>query len=77
MSSILDHMSLKEWCADLFALADLVADWRVEGIYASIAPADRSRTSSTAMKALAPGVTGCPVHHRTTLRLALYGGQLG
>lgn len=73
MSSILDYMTLEERRADLFALADMVADWMVEGLFASGAAADRvERELRRHVKALAPEWPAARVRDRTRLRLALF-----
>jgi hypothetical protein len=78
MSSILDYMTLEERRADLFALADLVADWMVEGIYASGVPAEKVEMELRRhVKALAPEWPAARVRDRTRLRLALYVGGIG
>jgi hypothetical protein len=75
MSSILDYMMLEERRADLFALADMVADWMVEGLHASGAPAEKVELELRRhVKALAPEWPAARVRDRSRLRLALYEG---
>ena len=73
MSNVLDHMTLEERRADLFALADLLPDWQLDALTASGAgPAVVERELRRHVTALAPEWPLQRIRDRSRLRLTLY-----